>query len=123
MWWVPDGRWHEAAGLPSGRAELGRMETHCLAGVGGLKLRNVVAKYPFERSHRFPLIGRIPATANSFGVFRQTILIVAAFASRNADPHPTMGRPPVLPLGSMGGRSIRTRGEAGFGRNSVKPID
>src|SRR5215471_10059030 len=26
----------------------------CLAGVGGLELRNVVAKYPFERSHRFP---------------------------------------------------------------------
>src|SRR5262249_42096985 len=57
-------------------------------GVGGLKLRNVAAKYPFERSHRFPLISRIPDTANSFGVFRQTILIVAAFASRNADPTP-----------------------------------
>src|SRR5215471_14793921 len=27
-----------------------------LAGVGGLELRNVVAKYPFERSHRFPVI-------------------------------------------------------------------
>src|SRR5262245_35802979 len=26
----------------------------CLAGVGGLELRNVVAKYPFARSHRFP---------------------------------------------------------------------
>ena len=25
-----------------------------MAGVGGLELRNVVAKYPFERSHRFP---------------------------------------------------------------------
>jgi hypothetical protein len=31
-----------------------RMETHCLAGQRGLELRNVVAKYPFERSHRFP---------------------------------------------------------------------
>ena len=28
----------------------------CVAGVGGLELRNVVAKYPFERSHRFPVI-------------------------------------------------------------------
>src|SRR6266446_1871415 len=26
----------------------------CVAGVGGLELRNVVANYPFERSHRFP---------------------------------------------------------------------
>ena len=26
----------------------------CVAGVGGLELRNVVAKYPFERSDRFP---------------------------------------------------------------------
>src|SRR5262249_41441702 len=26
----------------------------CLAEVVGLELRNVVAKYPFERSHRFP---------------------------------------------------------------------
>jgi hypothetical protein len=32
----------------------GCMETHCMAGVGGLELRNVVAKYPFERSHRSP---------------------------------------------------------------------
>ena len=28
----------------------------CVAGVGGFELRNVVAKYPFERSHRFPVI-------------------------------------------------------------------
>jgi hypothetical protein len=28
-------------------------ETDCVAGVGGLELRNVVANYPFERSHRF----------------------------------------------------------------------
>ena len=27
-----------------------------LAGVGGLELRDVVAKYPFESSHRFPVI-------------------------------------------------------------------
>src|SRR5262249_23842222 len=27
-----------------------------LAGVGGLALRDDVAKYPFERSHRFPVI-------------------------------------------------------------------
>src|SRR5262245_29047761 len=26
----------------------------CVAGVGGLELRNVVAIYPFERSHSFP---------------------------------------------------------------------
>jgi hypothetical protein len=32
-----------------------------LAGVGGLELRNVGAKYPFERSHRFPVISRIAA--------------------------------------------------------------
>src|SRR5215471_1452814 len=34
----------------------------CVAGVGGLELRNVVANYPFERSHRFPGSSRIPAT-------------------------------------------------------------
>ena len=72
MWWVPDGRWHEAAGLPSGRAELGRMETHCLAGHAGLELRNVVANYPFERSHRFAGIQPKPATETisrlSYGV-------------------------------------------------------
>jgi hypothetical protein len=28
-------------------------ETDCVAGVGGLELRNVVANYPCERSHRF----------------------------------------------------------------------
>jgi hypothetical protein len=27
---------------------------HCLAGVVGLELGNVVAKYPFERPHKFP---------------------------------------------------------------------
>ena len=33
----------------------GCMETHCVAGhVGGLEVRNVVAKYPFERSHISP---------------------------------------------------------------------
>src|SRR5262245_5728225 len=30
-----------------------------LAGVGGLELRNVVSKYPFERLHRFPGSSRI----------------------------------------------------------------
>jgi len=30
-----------------------------MAGVGGLELRNVVSKYPFERSHRFPGSSRI----------------------------------------------------------------
>jgi hypothetical protein len=29
---------------------------HCLAGVIGFELRNVVANYPFESSHRFPRI-------------------------------------------------------------------
>jgi hypothetical protein len=29
-------------------------KSDCLAGVVGLELRNVVAKYPFERLHRFP---------------------------------------------------------------------
>jgi hypothetical protein len=29
-------------------------EPDCLAEVVGLELRNVVVKYPFERSHRFP---------------------------------------------------------------------
>jgi len=28
-------------------------ETDCVAGHAGLELRNVVANYPFERSHRF----------------------------------------------------------------------
>ena len=32
----------------------GSQRPDCLAGVGGLELRNVVAKYAFERSHRFP---------------------------------------------------------------------
>ena len=64
IWCVPDGRWHEAAGLPSGAAppwlmwwqvpkQNGRMETHCLAGHVRLELRNVDTNYPFERSHRF----------------------------------------------------------------------
>ena len=34
----------------------GCMETHCVAGHVRLELRNVVANYPFERSHRFPVI-------------------------------------------------------------------
>jgi len=34
----------------------GLQRPDCVAGVGGLELRNVVAKYPFERSHRFPVI-------------------------------------------------------------------
>ena len=37
-------------------AQLGPRRLDCVAGVGGLELRNVVAKYPFERSHRFPVI-------------------------------------------------------------------
>jgi hypothetical protein len=36
------------------RSQGGRGWTGWLAGVGGLELRNVVAKYPFERSHRSP---------------------------------------------------------------------
>src|SRR5256714_4577654 len=31
----------------------GPQRPDCVAGVGGLELRNVVANYPFERSHRF----------------------------------------------------------------------
>src|SRR6516164_5349139 len=31
-------------------------ETELVGWVGGLELRNAVAKYPFERSHRFPVI-------------------------------------------------------------------
>src|SRR5258708_6842242 len=31
-------------------------ETDCVAGHVRLELRNVIAKYPFERSHRFPVI-------------------------------------------------------------------
>jgi hypothetical protein len=38
------------------------VETDCVAGVGGLELRNVAANYPFERSHRFAEIKRILAT-------------------------------------------------------------
>jgi hypothetical protein len=38
------------------------METHCVAEVVGLELRNVVAKYPFERSLRLPGSNRILAT-------------------------------------------------------------
>src|SRR6516165_5199901 len=33
----------------------------CVAGVGGLELRNVVANYPFESSRGFPGSSRIPA--------------------------------------------------------------
>jgi hypothetical protein len=61
MWCVPDGRWHEAAGLPLGAAppwlmwwqvpkQNGRMETHCLAGHVGLELRNPCADDVFEKS-------------------------------------------------------------------------
>jgi hypothetical protein len=32
----------------------GLQRPYCLAGHVGLELRNVVAKYLFERSHRFP---------------------------------------------------------------------
>jgi hypothetical protein len=32
------------------------VETRLHGGVGGLELRNVVAKYPFERSRSFPVI-------------------------------------------------------------------
>jgi hypothetical protein len=39
-----------------------RRRPDCLAEVVGLELRNVVAKYPFERSLRFPGSSRILAT-------------------------------------------------------------
>jgi hypothetical protein len=59
----------------------------CVAGHVRLELRNVVAKYPFERSHRFPVIQpnsppqrlfafELPTASESFGA-SQTILIVA----------------------------------------------
>jgi hypothetical protein len=35
---------------------------YCMAGHVRLELRNVVAKYPFESSHRFPRSSRILAT-------------------------------------------------------------
>ncbi len=38
------------------------LETDWLAGHIGLELRNVVANYPFERSHRFAGSSRILAT-------------------------------------------------------------
>jgi hypothetical protein len=38
------------------------LETDCVAGHIGLELRNVVANYPFERSHRFAGSSRILAT-------------------------------------------------------------
>jgi hypothetical protein len=46
------------AGMPRVFLQSGRspQRPDWLAGVGGLELRNVVAKYPFERSHRFPVI-------------------------------------------------------------------
>src|SRR5262249_51746016 len=40
---------HSTQGNPQGS-----QRRDCLAGVGGLELRNVLSKYPFERSHRFP---------------------------------------------------------------------
>jgi hypothetical protein len=39
-----------------------RERMSCLGMVVGLELRNVVAKYPFESSHRFPGSSRIVAT-------------------------------------------------------------
>ena len=48
------------------------LETDWLAEVVGLELRNVVAKYPFERSHRFPMLqpnsGRRDYSRSSCGV-------------------------------------------------------
>src|SRR5215831_964163 len=43
------------------RSHLTRWRPDWLAGHIRFELRNVVAQYPFERSHRFPLISRIPA--------------------------------------------------------------
>jgi hypothetical protein len=38
---------------PAMPSEPGLRRPHCLAGHVRLELRNVVANYPFERSHRF----------------------------------------------------------------------
>src|SRR5262249_48767792 len=58
-----------------------------LAGHVGLELRNVVAKYPFERSHRFPVIqpnsGRRDYSRSSCeGGRRSSGLVLAAVFSR-----------------------------------------
>ena len=54
-----------AAHASQSRQQRGRRRScwrpDCVAGHIRFELRNVVAKYPFERSHRFPLISRIPA--------------------------------------------------------------
>src|SRR5262249_52470992 len=45
-----------AAGDRGWQARTAPTETDCVAGHVRLELRNVVANYPFERSHRFPVI-------------------------------------------------------------------
>jgi hypothetical protein len=45
-----------AAGDRGWQARSAPTETDCVAGLRRLELRNVVAKYPFERSDRFPRI-------------------------------------------------------------------
>jgi hypothetical protein len=53
-----------------------------VAGVVGLELRNVVAKYPFERSHRFPGPSRLLATETiRVGAKVRARLIVIELAS------------------------------------------
>ena len=46
--------WPDVLRLPG--SHLGCRRPDCVAGHVRLELRNVVAKYPFERSHRFPVI-------------------------------------------------------------------
>jgi hypothetical protein len=60
----------------------GSQRPDCVAGVVGLELRNVVAKYPFERSHRFPGPSQLLATETiRVGAKVRARLIVIELAS------------------------------------------
>jgi hypothetical protein len=60
----------------------------CVAGHVRLELRNVVAKYPFERSHRFPVIqpnsGRRDCSRLSCGVAERQLGLVPGHSCANA---------------------------------------
>src|SRR5262249_5527847 len=60
----------------------------CVAGVGGLELRNVIPKYRFERSHRFSVIqpnsGRRDHSRSSCGVAETQLGLVPGHSCANA---------------------------------------
>src|SRR5262249_48560825 len=110
----------------------GRTERDWLAGVGGLELRNVIAKYPFERPHRFPGIqpnsGQRDHSRLNCGVWEKGTEQVASVTSRyqRVEMEAEIFRQPLeaSQLAKGGVRSIRA-GLLGHPRHirQEKPID